>query len=138
MTQMEKGKLHSRFLIGRTSEGRRTKRGEPRGRKVGGPRSQILWPRGAHHLGPWAPRRSGLFSTTPSRRKMNALIFPSSSEASAAKLLIPSEGDQILLLRSSGEGGNHRHHHHLSSLAWEEASISSSPSRPAPSPSPSP
>ena len=30
-TQMEKGKLHSLFFIGRTSEGRRTTRGEPRG-----------------------------------------------------------------------------------------------------------
>ena len=86
------------------------------------------------HLLAW-----GFLATPSSRPKSNALIFPSPSEvAAAAKLLIPSEGGQILLLRNSGEGGNHRHRHHLSSLAWEEASTSSPPSRPAPSPSSSP
>ena len=86
------------------------------------------------HLLAW-----GFLSTPSSRPKSNALIFPSLFEVAAvAKLLIPSEGGQILLLRNSGEGGNHRHRHHLSSLAWEEASTSSPPSRPAPSPSSSP
>ena len=47
-----------------------------------------------HHLGSRAPPRSGLFSTTPSRQKTNALIFPSSSEAAAAKLLIPSRSEE--------------------------------------------
>ena len=36
-TQMEKGKLHSWFFIGRITEGRRPKREEPRGPKQGGP-----------------------------------------------------------------------------------------------------
>ena len=81
----------------------------------------------------------GFLTRSPSRPKSNALIFMRLSDvAAAAKLLIPSEGDQILLLRSSGEGGNHRHRHHLSSLAWEEASTSSPSPRPAPSPSSSP
>ena len=81
----------------------------------------------------------GFLTRSPSRPKRNALIFTRLSEvAAAAKLLIPSEGDQILLLQSSGEGGNHRHRHHLSSLAWEEASTSSPSPRPAPSPSSSP
>ena len=70
------------------------------------------------HLLAW-----GFLSTPSSRSKSYALIFASPSEAVAAtKLLIPSKGGQILLLRNSGEGGNHRHRHHLSSLAWEEAS----------------
>ena len=76
---------------------------------------------GLGHLLAW-----GFLATPSSCPKSNALIFPSPSEvAAAAKLLIPSEGDQILLLWSSGEGGNHRHRHHLSSLVWEEASTSS-------------
>lgn len=36
--QMEKGKLHSWFFIGRMTEERRSKREEPRGPKEGGPR----------------------------------------------------------------------------------------------------
>ena len=52
------------------------------------------------HLLPW-----GFLATPSSRPKTYALIFSSPSEAAAAaKLLIPSEGDQILLLGSSGEG----------------------------------
>jgi len=111
------------------------------------PEGQVEWAHAAHvpgrvgptkrclgHLLPW-----GFLATPSSCPKSNALIFPSPSEvAAAAKLLIPSEGGQILLLRSSGEGGNHRHRHHLSSSAWEEASTSSPSPRPAPSPSSSP
>jgi hypothetical protein len=139
-TQMEKGKLHSWFFIGRTAVGRRSKGGEPRGPKGGGGHAArcfgrvgpTIWSLG--HFLAW-----GFLTRSPSRPKSNALIFTRLSEvAAAAKLLIPSEGDQILLLRSSGEGGNHRHRHHLSSLAWEEASTSSPSPRPAPSPSSSP
>ena len=47
----------------------------------------------------------GFLTRSPSRPKSNALIFTRLSEvAAAAELPIPSEGDQILLLRSSGEG----------------------------------
>ena len=71
---------------------------------------------GLGHLLAW-----GFLSTPSSRPKSNALIFPNPSEvAAAAKLLIPSEWGQILLLRNSGEGGNHRHRLHLSSLACDE------------------
>ena len=46
------------------------------------------------HLLAW-----GFLAVPSSRPKTYALIFPSPSEvAAAAKLLIPSEGDQILLL----------------------------------------
>ena len=115
-----------------------TKR-RPEGEKRGAHAAQVpgrvgptKW--GLGHLLAW-----GFLSTPSSSPKSYALIFPSPSEAAAAaKLLIPSEGDQILLLRSSGEGGNHRHRRHLSSLAWEEASTSSPSPRPAPSPSSSP
>ena len=61
-TQIRKGKLHSWFFIGRTAVGRRSKGGEPRGPKEGGPRGQILWPRGAHHPEPRALPRLGLFN----------------------------------------------------------------------------
>ena len=47
-TQMEKGKLHSWFFIGRLTEGRRLKREEPRGPKEGGPCGHISWTRGTH------------------------------------------------------------------------------------------
>ena len=106
-TQMEKGKLPSWFFIGRTEVGRRSKGGEPRGPKEGGPRGQILWPRGAHQMEPRALSRSGLFNTSSSRPKRDGLIFPSPSEAAAAaKLLIPSEGGQILLLRRRGKSSS--------------------------------
>jgi len=39
--QLIKGKLHSWFFFGRTPEGRRSKRGRPRGPKWVGPRGQI-------------------------------------------------------------------------------------------------
>ena len=136
--QIIKGKILRQFFVGRKAEGRRPKRGEPRGSNGGGPRGPPgrVGPAqtGLGHLLAW-----GFLATPSSCPRSNALIFPSPSEvAAAAKLLIPSEGGQILLLRNSGEGGNHRHRHHLSSLAWEEASTSSPPSRPAPSPSSSP
>ena len=132
----KKGKLHNRFFIERLTEGRRSKREEPQGPKEGGPRGQIPWPRGTHQVEPRALPRSGLFNTPSSPPKSHALIFLNLFEvAAAAELLIPSDGGQILLLRSSKEGENHRHRHHLSTLAWEEASTSSPSSRSSSSPS---
>ena len=47
-TQIIKAKLHGRFFVERKAEGRRQKRGEPRGPKEVGPRGQNLWPRGTN------------------------------------------------------------------------------------------
>jgi len=46
--QIIKGKILRQFFTGRKAEGRRPKRGEPRGPKEVGPRGQNLGPRGTH------------------------------------------------------------------------------------------
>ena len=105
----QKGKLHSWFFIGRITEERRSKEEEPRGPKEGGPCGKILCPRGAHQMEPRALPRSGLFNTSSSRPKSYALIFPSPSEAAAAKLLIPSGGESnpaALKLRRRGKSSS--------------------------------
>ena len=70
-TQIIKGKLHSWFFVERKAEGRRPKRGEPRGPKGVGPRGPSTWPRGTHQVGPRAPPRLGLF--------IDAFVLPEKS-----------------------------------------------------------
>ena len=60
-SQIIKRKIHSHFFMENKAEGRRPKRGEPRGPRWVGPRGHSTWPRGTHQMEPRALPRLGLF-----------------------------------------------------------------------------
>lgn len=80
-----------------------------------------------HRLGP------PFIPEAPFHLKTEAIFFSRFIEAAAeAKVLSYSGKGQILLHRCLRWRGNRRHRHPHSSLAWEEASPSTSPSAPSP------